>query len=330
MILIFDIPSSILFWRNVYRIDKAPTSPDAELPDECFATKRCDILRLLNQVRFCEALAVDGAWHFLTLSESDRRESRDYQFKVWKGDLPFGSLYQLCEGVYVESPGFMFLRAANSLDLPQLIAFGDELCGTYSFSPAEKRGFRKRLVPLSSKSQLEHFVSSVGNHHGIKKARRALPFVVNNSASPMETFDEMTMCLPYHFGGYGLPMPVMNREITLTPEARLIAKRSRCFLDMSWDGFPLDVEHHGKLDHSSYEDHLSDRARVIALKIMKYEVIELTNNQVDDLLAYEQIIISLAKRLGKRIDNSSKGPTPERTRLRNALRVWNSSYGSVL
>ena len=145
----------------------------------------------------------------------------------------------------------------------------------------------------------------------------------------METFDEMTMCLPYRYGGYGIPKPTMNLHVPLTSKAKRIYKRENCYLDMGWPSVLLDVEHHGKLDHSSAQDAVSDRARVNALKEMGYEVVELTFDQVKDLVAYEYIIERIARIHGKRIATRYLGSTPERVALRKELFEWNASYGEI-
>lgn len=248
---------------------------------------------------------------------------------AWSDPLPEGSFYQLNESVFVESPAFMFLHAATVLEPPKLIAFGDELCGLYSFDKFEERGFRKRKQPLVTKAQIESFLERAQGCRGVKDAVKALSYVVERSASPMETFDEMTMCLPCRRGGYAMYVPVMNQRIELSPRAARVARRNKCFLDMGYLEHNLDVEHHGKLDHSSDEERESDRERVAGLREMGIEVIELTYREVDDLVAYEIIVQRIAKIIGKRLRPADLGPTPARLELRKALFDWNKSSGRI-
>ena len=231
--------------------------------------------------------------------------------------------------MFIESPEFVFLHAATILDIAELIALGDELCGLYSFDARERRGFRKRKLPLLRKSRLERFLAQATGCPGRNKALMALRHVIEMSASPMETFDEMTLCLPYRLGGYSLTKPTMNERIDLTPKASRIARRSKVYLDMGYSAHKFDLEHHGKYDHSTEEEIDSDRARVNALKEMGFEVIELTADQVRDPIAYEYIVQRIAKILGKRLMKDKLGKTPERMALRNALYSWNRSYGKV-
>jgi hypothetical protein len=119
----------------------------------------------------------------------------------------------------------------------------------------------------------------------------------------------------------------MNERIDLDDRAARIARRRKCYLDMGYLKYGLDVEHHGKLDHSSEEDRSSDRARVNGLREMGVEVVELTADQVGDLFAYEYIIERLARTMGKRLKKEALGATPERLALRKQLFGWNRSFG---
>lgn len=329
MNLVFDIATSAEFWRQVYPANRAPNRSGIATPRE-FSSTWEEISELLpNWVtpRFLEPL--DGRIHVLALSTDLRRRSKHHVTHVWNGALPDESFYDLGNGTFVESPAFMFLSAASLLSTVRLIAFGCELCGLYGFDKAEKRGFRTRTKPLLTIPQLRAYLANAQGCRGYSKAMAALPHIVENSASPMETYDVLFLTLPYRLGGYRMPQPSMNHMISLTPRAARIAKRSRCFLDIGYVEESLDIEHHGKLDHSSPEDQASDRARVNALKEMGIEVIELTNDQVGDPQTFEYIVQRIAKILRKRIRKEHLGATDPRVTLRKELRAWNLSSGRL-
>jgi len=284
-------------------------------------------------------LAPSWAWDFaeyrnqpidvLVFDNAKRQKSQARKAYAWIGAVPEGSFYELRPGVLIESPEFMFLRAASLMGFERLVAFGDELCGLYSFDEEQKRGFRKREVPLTTKDRLGRYLEKAEGCWGKKTAVRALRYIVERSASPMESFDVMTMCLPYKLGGYHIPQLAMNAKVPLTPRAARIARRKNCYLDMGNVEKHVDIEHHGRLDHSSDEDKESDRDRVNGLKEMGFEVIELTSKEVGDLFVYECIIERIAKLLGKKLDKSKFGPTPARLKLRKELTLWNSSSGQI-
>lgn len=329
MDLVLDITTSAEFWRRIYPPNRAPRASAYATPGESARTAH-EIERLAPAWLTPDFLVpLDSKIHVLGFESSARRNAGRYVVHTWSGPVPEGSFYRLSDHVIVASPAFMFLVAASTLSEAQLIAFGCELCGLYGFDESTERGFRKRKTPLVTKAHLQNYLSGVRGCKGANKARAALRHVVENSASPMETFDVLAMCLPYRLGGYCLEQPLMNYEVPLNARASRIAKRQRCFADMCYPKIPLDIEHHGKYDHTSPEDVLSDRARVNGLKEMGYEVIELTGEQVNDLFAFEIIIQRIAKLMGKRLDAHKLGTTPARLRLRKELQEWNRSSGRL-
>ena len=329
MDLIFDIASSTEFWRQRYPLDREPGPAQLLEPAEC-ASNMEDVLELAPPWVDAEFLSPnDGLLHVLVRESSDKRKTLKHATHVWSGPIPEGAFYQLKPHVFIESPPFMFLHAAGILSLPRLIAFGDELCGLYSFDERQERGFRTRDVPLVTKTRLDCFVRSAKSLYGQRRALQALSYIVDNSASPAETMDEMLLCLPCRHGGYGIPQPTMNEEIPLTPEAARIAKRGKVRLDMGYADFSLSLEHLGDYDHSEKARRASDRARTNALIEMGFTVLELTNDQVADFMAFELIAKRVARIVKKPLKSRDLGPTPARTTLRRELFGWNRSAGRI-
>lgn len=329
MNLVLDISTSLEFWRRIYYTDRAPASPGPVSISQC-ASAKAEVEKLAPTWAKPEFLApIGGRLHVLVFGKAPRRRSSDHVVHVWNGPVPEGSFFNCGKGVLIASPGFIFLGAASLLSDIRLIALGHELCGLYGFDESDERGFRKRSVPLTTIAQLRQYLACAKDCRGWSKANAALQHVVERSASPMETFDVMAMCLPYRLGGYCLRRPIMNYEVKLSSRAARIAKQSTCYPDMCYPKVPLDVEHYGQYDHSKPEDKASDRARVNALKEMGYEVIELTCDQVDDLLAFEYIIQRVARLTKKRIDHRKLGATPARLRFRAEIIAWNKSSGRL-
>lgn len=333
MDLVFDIATSAGFWREWYPANRAPKPPEPVVLSQC-AFREEDVMRLAPAWAARNASPGDGSMHLMVFEPGQRRRSQVHVTHVWSGAVPEGSFYRLGESQVVTSPAFMFLAAGATLSLPALVAFGCELCGCYSFDAREERGFRTRSEPLLTPDQLRLFLAGAQGCRGYRRAVSALPHVVAGSASPMETFDALAMSLPYRLGGYGLAKPAMNYEVKLSEKAARIARRATCYADMCYidtsrADLKIDIEHHGKLDHSSDEDRASDRARVNGLKEMGFEVVELTKDQVYDLVAFEYIVERLAKLLGKRIRKDKLGPIPARLAFRKEVLAWNRSSGRL-
>ena len=329
MHLALDITTSAEFWRRIYPADRTPKLDRFSVPERCALNQR-DIDALKPSWITPEFLEpIGGKLHVFSLAGHTSKNRNRSVVHAWSGPIPEESFYDLGNNVLVQTPPFMFLVAATLLDPEQLIAFGFELCGLYGFDDTQKRGFRKRSAPLTTLSRLREYLSGAKGCRGREKALSALAYILERSASPMETYDVMCLCLPYRLGGYCIKSPKMNHRVNLTPRARRIARREKCYLDMGYPEEHLDVEHHGKLDHSSSEDRASDRARVNALREMGYEVIELTIDQVEDIEAFDYIVQRIAGILGKRIRKEYLGVTAARVRLHQKLREWNRTGGRL-
>ena len=329
MALFLDISVSMEFWRRVYPPDRAPKSPCKSIPNECvfLAKEVCRLAPSWVDAQLLEPYS--GRIHVFVFDLKQRRTSSRHITHVWSAPIPKGSFYAISDDVFIASPEFAFLVAANILTEHALIAFGFELCGLYGFDHAAERGMRQRNVPLTTIEKLHGFLDGAQGCPGLDKARRSLRHVLERSASPMETFDVMAIFGTYRLGGYCLGKPVLNMEVPLNKRATRIAKHTQCRPDICLPHIMLDIEHYGGYDHSGRKAGLSDRARVNALKEMGFEVIELTEDQVKDLFALEYIVMRIAKMLGKRIDKSKLGEIPARLKLRHEVYAWNRSYGKL-
>lgn len=326
------------FWRIAYPADKMPDAADCVGLNGRPVSREEDVWTCAPPLFTPDLLASEGGVMHVTVRDArSRTRSKTHACHLWKADFPEGSFYQLSEDAYVASPQFAFLQMAQQLSLAQLVALGDELCGHYAFGPRAAFGVRSRTMPLVSIEAIASFIEQArsicgGNGRasgptGIRKAERALVHMVERSASPRETMLEMLLSMPCRLGGYGLPRPSMNAEITLDEKARAIARRRTLRADLFWPERRLDLEFNGRAAHSGEEAELSDRARTNALQLMGYTVREITGRQLDDLAQFDAIALHIAKLLGKRVEPRQRGPLPQRLRLRGELFRWNRADG---
>jgi hypothetical protein len=136
---------------------------------------------------------IDLPLHVLASDHSLRRSSKNLVPHIWKGPLPQGSIRDTGKGFYVCSPELTFIQMANILSLPKLIELGFMFCGIYTISNEEILPSK----PLTTIARLRTFLSKMHRVQGVKKATQALHYIVENSASPMESILTMLLCLPY-------------------------------------------------------------------------------------------------------------------------------------
>lgn len=261
-----------------------------------------------------------GSVHGLVFHQGYHKRNGRPEWHLWQ-KVPEGAFSPAGEKSFVSSPEFCFLQMASILSVPELVMLGMELCGGYCLDPSEDEGLGKRSVPLTSRERLADFIASARGLHGYRQAQKALAFVLNHSASPMETAVVMLLHMPYRYGGYSLPAPMLNLSIPLQGRARKLYGASVCYGDICWKKPPLDLEYLGVEPHVGGAKMIADRSRTLAIAEMGFQVIEITKEQVFDLEAFDIIARRIAKALGHRLRKENRGITPERKLLASTVLI---------
>lgn len=202
---------------------------------------------------------------------------------------------------------------------------GFELCGTYSLSRKNSHGFTAR-APLTTPSSLLAHLETKEGQYGIKQARRALSYVMPNSASPRETATAMLLCLPYALGGYRLENPSLNYQIPLDKQARKIANKRFYVCDLYWPEAKLDVEYESDCFHTGSERIASDSKRRNALSFKGITVVSITRKQMNNYVEFDKVAHIIAHHIGKRIRPRSASFDTRQLELRATV-LGNGCFG---
>lgn len=216
---------------------------------------------------------------------------------VWRGPLPDGAFASLDADTHVASPAFCFLQMASVLPVARLALLGLELCGTYAPDPASAEGFRRR-DPLSTRGELAGFAEAMGDARGVKKARRALGFVADGAASPMESAVVALLCAPRSLGGYGFALPRLNGPVELAGDPRAVAGFPRFRCDLLWPEHRLAVEYDSDIFHTGSDRIARDSERRNALSYLGITVVSVIRRQVMSLAGMDRVARLLAQRMG--------------------------------
>ncbi len=201
------------------------------------------------------------------------------------------------EGRMVASPELLFLELANKLCLHRLILLGLQLCSHPPGLPS---------AAITTKKKLDTFIAKTAGFHGRKKALRAMKYVMEGSASIMESLTYMILGLPHALGGYGLNGVVFNHEIRLLGEAKIRLGQDRCFVDLYYKQAKLGVEYESFTYHSSPTEHGKDSIRSAVLQRKGIYMMHLNTIQLYDMDACRDFAFNLATRLGRRIQIRTK------------------------
>lgn len=239
--------------------------------------------------------------HVLVDSPGARRDDIDgIACHACTRELPGASLADLGGGALTCTPGLFLLQLSRTLTLARLAMIAYEACGTYALSDLSSDGFRTR-PSLYRAACLRSYVGRSGQAHGVKAIRKILPYVLDGSASPMETAQAMLLHFPYHLGGFGLPRPRLNQRIRLSGKARSMSPSDSYVIDLYWPDKKVACEYDGIAYHTGEQQIVSDSRRRHILNYMGIEVVRVTRSQIQDREAFAGIAELLARPLGVRI-----------------------------
>ena len=243
-------------------------------------------------------------------TQNAKRKVEGARIHVFSGLMPDGSFVDVGEGIFVASPEFCFLLMARELELTRLIELGYGLCGMYmqlqenSSSTAGRvlsgKSLRDRSRP-TSKKRLSAFLSRMSGVSGKNRAQRALRYVANGSASPMETKLAMLLVLPNMLGGYALPMPELNSEIVPPKSLRQSLSQGSFFCDLYWRKPDVAVEYDSDEHHSGSLAMSKDSIKRNVLALSETYVISVTKRQVYSTVELERVAKLVAKSIGHRL-----------------------------
>lgn len=243
---------------------------------------------------------IERPLHILVPHESNRGRIMHAVCHVSSRSFPRGSFIRVEPGIFVSSPELCFIQLAPKLSMPALIRLGFELCGTYGITTIGRVNYAQ-TIPLTTTANLRRIVESIDSMPGLAKAKKALPYIVNNSASPMETALTMLLCLPLRMGGYNLPYPHMNHQVEPNKHSHFSADKRCYYCDLLWPKASVALEYDSFQFHNNASKIADDAGRRTQLLGRGIVVISVTSRSVRNIIELDRITHILAKKLGYRL-----------------------------
>lgn len=279
--------------------------------------------------------------------------------RVWSRNLPFGATVQIAESVHVATPAFALLQIAARASLATTIMLAAELCGSFAvYEPPtvllktlqtmERNkqlpaigGWRPFIdqhqvltglwsrPPLLSPGNLETMAATCESQRGRKRLQRAAQLVLPNAASPFEVQASMLLGLPRHLGGEGHSGLTLNKKITLSADAQMLARREHCYCDLYWEE-GLDLECQSAMAHDREASFLSDSDRTAALRCMGIDVLPVTFSQVSCQERFDALSRTIASMRGRKLTPKTVAQRKRAIELRSeVLRPWNQLHQAL-
>jgi len=249
MAIIISHKSALEYWRlhRGTKIDAAARQRRKSLPTSFPGIK---------EIREKTPFGLPRPINLMVGDQNAKWKSEFFKPRLYTGMVPDWSFVNIGDGVAVSAPAFCFFQMAGEHSLVKLIELGFELCGTYSLFPDDSSGESSDdknpygHPQLANTNALKAFTARLKGVNGQVKARRALRYIADGSASPMETRLVMLLTLPYKLGGYGLPMPVLNRRIDPGKTAKQRPGKDHYVCDLFWPAVNLAIEYDSNRYHT--------------------------------------------------------------------------------
>lgn len=224
--------------------------------------------------------------HLLVPGKGGRRSTPGVREHQLSPVVPRGSFRTLAGTSKVASPELTYLLMAQSRGIQELAVIGCYLCGGFSISD-EGRGYTGLRDPLTTPEDIAAFLDLMPRAYGLNKARRALRYIVPNTASPIETLLALTSSLPPMLGGRAMPQVVANQRIDVPERLQNLMAAHELFGDLYYASVKGDIEYDSYDYHTGrYRlDHSSARRNVIEAAGIK--VVSATWGQIKTFELYE-------------------------------------------
>lgn len=204
--------------------------------------------------------------------------------------FPPGSFFDCGNNVLIASPELCMIHYAEHASLWQTTLLYCELFGRYALSSAD----RKLIVrpALSSAEALSAYSARMSRMPGVKNASRAAKLAVDNSYSPMESKLALLLSAPGSRGCFGLPRPMLNKEIVVRDAAsgsEVIRKP-----DLLWEKRRIALEYESNEHHEGEPSIDRDSRRRNALVHQGLTVYTATAAQVYDQASMKALARTIA------------------------------------
>lgn len=235
--------------------------------------------------------------HIMVSCQRQRRRSSKCVTHIESWKLPENSIIQVAKDLYVISPELCFVIAARELEFAQLVKLGFDLCAKYRPDPFDSK-LQVTIKPMTTVRKIKDYIQSASGIKGIKLARQAIQYVMDDSNSPMETCFALLANLPISRGGFRLPRFSLNGVIHLNAIAASHLGRDSCECDFVWEERRTVGEYDSTQYHLEHRQFLHDKKRMTALVLSGYKVVTITSEHMKSFRDIEKLFCTIRRALG--------------------------------
>lgn len=236
------------------------------VPSRSSKYKNKDIQKIVASI---PALCNDKIDLSLSLKDNENKIA-SVKLHRYSGKYPHESFWNLIDDIYIASPELMFCQLGSVFSFEKLVLIGLEICGTYSFNNNSLLGFTNNLFPLTNAENIRQYILKLQkvqyNFSGLKNARKAADYLLDNSASPQESRLCLLLTGPHSIGAFGLKNCCLNMKIELSKKASLICGQKFVYPDLCNVRNKIAIEYDSDYFHSEISQNRKDKRRINALQ----------------------------------------------------------------
>lgn len=248
--------------------------------------------------------------HCVVPKPKNRRNIKDGYCHVFGGEMKAIRLHKGMDesSLCVVSPEVLFLEMAALFSGIELVKLGYELCGVYSLPMSQPnyvgtpRGFNRRKA-LTSVERLTAHVASQSSNRSVKKARWALRYVLDGSASPKETELCMLMVLPRKIGGYGLGKPEIRHDFATSSEVLLFLSGKSTAFDLYWPDAGVSLRYTDEAHVGDTNERKRNCRCRPSSEPARLRVIQVSNRDIRHVESLDEVADTVARCHGRHLRN---------------------------
>lgn len=236
--------------------------------------------------------------------------------------FPKNSFIKISENIYCPKPELLFYLLSRTLNYPELMLAGMELCGCYSLVNNEKL-LNTNISPLTSSRKIKNYLNKLvqlnykASH--IHRAYKAADNLSENSYSPLESRLYIMLCSPRNKGGYAIRNMKLNQPVCLSSKAQKIAKQNRIYPDISNKNTKVAIEYDSEIYHNNVPQNEKDKLRNNALQSDGWRVFNFVKKNTYSIESLHYMALDILKANGQ----------DKRIRQKNFITKRNALYKSL-
>lgn len=281
----------------------------------------------LARLGFCSWDGNDDV-HLLACGTAARRQPAGIKVHSTRIDMSSGLFLKVTPNIVLPAPELCFVQCCEKLSFEGALALGLELCGTFSMSEARENeqtaddsdpGYHECESAMTVRS-LTKTIAQLPNVNGVRTARRAAHYLLDNARSPMEAIVAGVFHPPFSQGGFGIEEMLLNYEIPFDRTAVDASDMTHAICDAFIPSAKVTLEYNGSY-HDEPNARIHDERRSLGLAALGIATLPLNHDTLQNVDALEAVARVIYERKGERYRDRTKKSAVKRVELLNGLRT---------